>query len=119
MHGDELGSVRERSLDLDRMDHLGDAFHDVVASEDRGSERHKIGHRASVRIPSRTSAVMGDGFGMVEFEAAFPTTTGPRRRQLLWAFLLPRAENHWTPLIRRQKRKYGGRAAQAGMQRSD
>lgn len=95
MHGDELGSVGERSLDLDRMDHLGDAFHDVVASEDRGSERHKIGHRASV--PDSFEDLRrdeSDGFGMVEFEAAFPTTTshvgGNYYEEL---FLLPRAES--------------------------
>src|SRR5262245_44603474 len=48
MDSDELRSVRERSLDLHLVDHLGHAFHDVVAPEDRLPGGHQLGNGATV-----------------------------------------------------------------------
>ena len=69
--GDELGAVRERGLDLDVVEHLGDALHDVVAGENLAAADHQLGHRAAVA--GTLEEVVGDhrdGLGMVELQAA-------------------------------------------------
>src|ERR1700716_4104477 len=51
MNGDELGSVREGRLDLDLLDHLGHAVHDLLASQDFRAGLHQVRHRVAVASP--------------------------------------------------------------------
>jgi len=48
MDGDQLGSVRKRPLDLDFVDHFGNAFHDRVGWKNGRSEAHDLGDRTAV-----------------------------------------------------------------------
>src|SRR4051812_32196991 len=69
VHGDELGAVGERRLDLDVVDHLGDAVHDVVTGEQLAAGGHEFGDRAPV--PGAFENVRGDQrdrLGMIELE---------------------------------------------------
>ncbi len=94
--GDELGAVRERRLDLDVVDHLGDAVHDLAARDDMRPGFHQIGDGASV--PRALDDVIGDEsdrLGMIELDAPLQPLAGDDRRhgdqQLV---LLPRCQNH-------------------------
>lgn len=42
--GDQLGAVRESGFDLHVVDHLRDAFHDVLAGEQRDAVTHQLRH---------------------------------------------------------------------------
>jgi len=70
MDRDELRAVGERSLDLDLVDHLGDAFHDVVTPQNRLARLHQLRDRTAV---ADTLEDVGgderDSLGMVELEA--------------------------------------------------
>ena len=71
MDGDELGAVREGGLDLDVVEHLGDALHDVVATEHLATADHQLGHGAPVA--GTLEQVVGDhrdGLGVVQPQAA-------------------------------------------------
>jgi len=48
MHGDELGAVRKGRLDLDVMDHLGDARHHLRPGQDLRAGLHQLGDGAAV-----------------------------------------------------------------------
>ena len=48
VQGDELGAVGERRLDLDLVEHLGDALHHVVAREHVAAGLHQVGHTTTV-----------------------------------------------------------------------
>src|ERR1700728_891626 len=48
VHGDELGAVRKRRLDLDVVDHFGNPVHALSASQDLGAGLHQLGHGAAV-----------------------------------------------------------------------
>ena len=54
---DELGAVGERRLDLDLVEHLGDALHHVVAGEHVAAGLHQVGDRRPSRAASSTQAV--------------------------------------------------------------
>ena len=67
MDSDELGAIRKSRFDLDVVDHFGDALHDIVAFEQRGSEAHQIGYGSS--IPSSLKDLRSDErnrLGMVQ-----------------------------------------------------
>ena len=69
--GDELGAVREGGLDLDVVQHLGHAVHDVVAAEHLATADHQLGDGAAVA--GAFEQVVGDDrdrFGMVEPQTA-------------------------------------------------
>jgi len=72
VHGDQLGAVGEGRFDLDRVDHLGDAVHQLVAGQDVGAGLHQVGDAAPVaRALDDEVADQGDGLGMVQLDAAF------------------------------------------------
>lgn len=100
MHGHEFGPVGEGPLDLDRMDHLGHAFHDVLPRKNGGAEGHQIGHRAPIANSlHHVHGNQGDCFWVVNFEAAFAAAANNiYRNNDEEFFLLVRAENHVTPL---------------------
>src|ERR1043166_4350083 len=71
MHGDELGPVRKRRLDLDVVDHLGNARHHLVAPQHLRAGLHQLGHRAAVA--GALDDEIGDDrnrLGVVELDAA-------------------------------------------------
>ena len=69
--GDEFGAVGEGGFDLDVVDHVGDAFHDVGDFEKRGAVAHEVGDGAAVAgALDDLVGDDGDGFGVVEFDAA-------------------------------------------------
>src|SRR6185369_4719456 len=73
--GDQLGPVGERALDLHLVDHLGDAFHDVVAAEDGQPGLHQIGHGAAISDAFQgLGRDEGDGLGVIEPEPSRPPT---------------------------------------------
>jgi len=48
VQGHQLGSVGERRFDLDSVEHLGNAFHHIVAGQDLAAFFHEIYHGAAV-----------------------------------------------------------------------
>ena len=71
VHGDELGAVGERALDLHLVDHLGDAGLHLRAAEELPTEVHQLGDRAPVAHELEELARdEGDGLGVVEPEPA-------------------------------------------------
>ena len=71
MHGDELGAVREGRLDLNVVDHVRDAIHDLIGADHMGAGLHQFGDAAPVARALHHK--VGDerhGFGMVELDAA-------------------------------------------------
>jgi len=48
MDGDELGAVGKGRLDLDVVDHLGNAIHHLRAGDDMGASFHQLRHRFAV-----------------------------------------------------------------------
>ena len=96
MDRDELRAVGERSLDLDLVDHLGDAFHDVVTPQNRLARLHQLRDRTAVADTLEdVGGDEGDGLRVIELEAA--STPAPRHfgggedQELL---LLPGREVH-------------------------
>ena len=81
VYGDELGSVGEGSLDLDLVNHLGYALHDIVPAEDRRAELHELSDGAPVTRPfenlGRDEAYR---FGIVELDAPIFALSGELRR---------------------------------------
>src|SRR6266446_9205853 len=96
MDRDELRSVRERPLDLHLVDHLGDAFHDVIAPEDRLPGGHQLGDGAAVADAFEDlRGDEGDRLRVIELEAA--STPAPRHfggGEDQEFFLLPGREVH-------------------------
>src|SRR5258708_17439175 len=70
MHGDELGAIRERGLDLDLMDHLGDTVHDIVPPKNLTAEAHDPGHALSVAPESQV--VSPDNRGAFRIARLYP-----------------------------------------------
>src|SRR5262245_7295749 len=71
MHGHQLGSIREGRLDLDVVDHFGDAVHDVAAREYVRARLHQLGD--GFAIASAFDNEIGDerhGLRMIELDAA-------------------------------------------------
>src|SRR5690554_7898243 len=67
--GDEFGAVREGGFHLHFVDHVGDAVHDVVPSEDFGAGAHEFGYGAAFAGTFHDfGADQGDGFGVVQFQ---------------------------------------------------
>ena len=48
VHRDEFGPVRKRRLDLNVVDHLGDAVHALRPRDHLRAGLHQVGHRAAV-----------------------------------------------------------------------
>ena len=77
MHGHQLGAVGKHALDLDHRHHIAHAWHNIVAVQDRRAEADEIGDRAPVaRALENFIADIGNGFGVVELEAARAALAG-------------------------------------------
>src|SRR5205823_4798784 len=77
VHGHQFGAVGKRAFDLDFRNHLGDAFHHVVAPEDAGAECHQVGDAPSIADAfEHFSRDEGYGFGMIQLEAARAAAAG-------------------------------------------
>src|SRR5438105_8544408 len=71
MHGDKLGAVGKRRLDLNVVDHLRDAVHALRAGDDLRAGLHKFGDGAAVaRALDDEVGDDGDRLGVVELDAA-------------------------------------------------
>lgn len=71
MYGYQLGAVGEGGFDLHFVHHLGHAFHHVVVAEQGGAVLHQLGHAHAVAGGFlKVAGNIGDGFGVVELEAA-------------------------------------------------
>src|ERR1700755_2921324 len=71
MDGDEFCAVRKRRLDLDVVDHFGDAGHHLVAPQHLGAGLHQLGHGATVTRALDDEVVdAGNGSRMMELAAA-------------------------------------------------
>src|SRR6266851_9416015 len=76
MDGAELGAVGEGRLDLDLVDHVGDALHHLLAAQHLGAVLHQVGDRAAVtRALDDEIADQRHGFGIVELDAALEAST--------------------------------------------
>jgi hypothetical protein len=83
-------------LDLDVVDHFGDAFHDFVAGDEGGAEAHEFRHRPAIaRGLQQLGGDERDGFRVVELQpagaAAAGEIAGDDDEQL---FLFARGEVH-------------------------
>jgi len=69
--GDELGPVGKRRLDLNRLDHFGNAFHHVLAAQHLAPGLHQLGDAAPITRPLEDERGNDrDTLGMVEPQAA-------------------------------------------------
>ena len=81
VHGDQLGAVGEGRLDLDVVDHRGDAVHHLVGGDDMRARLHQFGDRAPVaRALDDEIGDQRDRFGMVELDAALEAPARDHRR---------------------------------------
>src|SRR5580693_6878143 len=96
VHGDELGAVRERRLDLDLGDHFGDAVHHLGAADDVGAGFHQFGDATPVaRAFDDEIRDQRNRFGMIELDAAFePPPRHHRRHGDQQLVFLARGELH-------------------------
>ena len=77
VEGDQLGAIRERCLDLDLVDQLGDAVHHVVAGQHAAAGVHEIDDGATVASGLvHPRGQDGDGLGIVELHPARPALLG-------------------------------------------
>jgi len=70
MHGHQLGAVREGRLDLNIMDHLGNALHHLGAGQHTCPLRHQ--RRNTLAVARALDHVIGnqrDRLGIVELDA--------------------------------------------------
>ncbi len=75
--GDEFGAVGEGAFDLDFGDEPGDAGHDLVAAEEAFAEVHELCDGPAIAdVFEELGGDEGDGFGLVEAEAAGETLLG-------------------------------------------
>ena len=56
--GDELGAVGKGRLDLDVVDHLGDALHHLIARQHMRARLHESATERPSRAPSTTKSVI-------------------------------------------------------------
>src|SRR5262245_57058472 len=101
VHGNELGPVRERRLDLNFDDHFGDAVHHLRAREHMRARLHQLGDRLAVA--RALDDEVGDErhrLGMIELDAALEAPPVHHRghgdEQLV---LLARGQMHGRPAI--------------------
>jgi hypothetical protein len=96
MHGHELRAVGEGRFGLHFVDHLGDAFHHVVALQDRRAETHQLGDRFAVaRALENFERNDRYGLGIIELQPACLTPPGEIGRDDDEQFLLfARAQMH-------------------------
>src|ERR1043166_9143902 len=72
VHGHEFGAVGKGRLDLDFVDHLGDAVHDLAARDHMRALLHQLGDRAPVARPFEDEIRdQRHRLRMVELDAAF------------------------------------------------
>ena len=75
--GDELGAVGKGGFDLDVGDHFGNSGHDLVSGDDVGAGFHEVGDGAAVAGAFNDEVGdEGDGFGVVELDAAVEAAAG-------------------------------------------
>src|SRR5262249_196340 len=71
VHGDELGAIRERRLDLDLGDHFGDPVHDLRPREDMRTGLHQVRDGATVAGTFQNEiAYQRNRLRMIELHAA-------------------------------------------------
>src|SRR4051812_9302282 len=94
--GDQLRAVRERGLDLDVRDHLGNPLHNVLPGQDRGAVAHQVRHGPPV--PGPFDQLVGDDghrLGVVQLEAPpLPPARQISRHDDLELLLLARNQVH-------------------------
>src|SRR6185295_12975129 len=90
--GHQLGAVREGAFDLHFVNHLRNAFHDIVARQDLCAQGHQLGDGFSVTYAlEHFSGDEGDGFRVIELQAArlaAPRDVGGSKDQQLVDFTL-------------------------------
>src|SRR5215470_2440555 len=99
VHGDELGPVRKRGLDLDVVDHLGDAGHHLRPRQHVGARLHQLGHGLAVARPFDDE--VGDQrhrLRMIELDAALePPARHHRCHRDQQLVLFTRGQVHLSP----------------------
>src|SRR5580658_1642023 len=71
VHGDELGAIGKRRLDLNFRNHFGDAVHHLRAGDDIGAALHEFGDAVAVaRALENEIGNQRNRFRMVELDAA-------------------------------------------------
>src|SRR5262249_16026521 len=66
----ELGALDERCFHFHFVDHYGDAFHDLIASENLAAFGHELRNRLPVTCALQDEICdEGDAFGIVELDA--------------------------------------------------
>ena len=77
VHGHQLGAVGKGRLDLDVVDHLGDAFHHLIAGDDMRAGFHQVCDGASVAgTLDDIICNQRNGFRVVQLHAARQPLTG-------------------------------------------
>src|SRR5260221_2889926 len=101
MHGDELGAVGKRGLDLDVGNHLRHAFHHVVALEERRAPAHGLLRAAAfARAFHQRGADVGHRFRVIELESlALPPLGEQAGGEYQELVLLARRELHALSLL--------------------
>ena len=96
MNRDEFRAVWKRSLDLDLADHLGDAFHHGLGSENRRPQTHDFGDGVTVTNHFENfGRDQRDGFGVIQPETAGAALAGQLTRGKDQKFVnFPRREMH-------------------------
>ncbi len=80
MHRHQLRPVGKRRLDLDVVDHFGDAIHALLARDDLRAGLHQVGHGAAV--PRALNNKVGDNSNrlrVIELDAALEAAPGDHR----------------------------------------
>ena len=86
MYSDQFGSIRERCLDLNLADHIGNAVHDIVAGQNLCAELHQLHNGLSVPCQfQKLGTDLGECFRVIQFQAAcsplFGEITGHMKHQ--------------------------------------
>ena len=81
MHRHQLGAIREGRFHLDFMEHLRDAFHNLIARQHGRAIAHQLRHAAAIaRTLHHEIRNQRHGFGEVHFQAAFQAPSRHDRR---------------------------------------
>src|SRR5262249_3834323 len=71
VNGDELGPVGEGGFDVDLLDHVGDAVHELIASQRLPALRHELGNRLAISGPFEDDiGDQRDALRVVQLEAS-------------------------------------------------